>query len=389
MPHTRTPDCDMADLQVNGRVLAWARTERGLTSGTAAKRLGWSESDLLAIEKQNPVVLRQGIIRQISKVYRLPYGSLFMSDPLPPTKPPQFRTFRGKSPRLSEATLLAWADVNDSVDSFAELRAINRTLVQVHNLPPIADNDDIEAIAVVERVRLQVTLAEQRVWTEAQARNGWRTALGSLGIFVYFQHMPKADCMGFSVLDERNIPAICVNDDPELLEQQKIFTMLHEYCHLLLRKPGISDQKRGNAIERFCNHFAAAVLVPKDALRAVLPGGGPHRDWTTREIRSVANRFNVSMEVIAFRIEELKMADPGFHERKVKEWNSLKLLQKRKTKTHPNVTWPERLARKLGRKHTTTVLDALDRGALSYREARDLIGLSPKYFRDVKAAATG
>src|SRR5207249_426788 len=114
--------------------------------------------------------------------------------------------------------------------------------------------------------------------------------------------------------------AICVNDNPELLERQKIFTMLHEYCHLLLRLPGISDQGKGNAVERFCNQFAAAALVPRDALRTVLPGGGPQKDWTTRELRMVANRFKVSMEVIAFRIEDLDMAKPGFHDRKVAEW---------------------------------------------------------------------
>ena len=376
----------MADLQVEGRVLAWARKQGGLTVATAAVRLGLAESELVAIERPGRRGAKQSLLRKMSRTYKLPYGSLFMPEPLPAPPPPQHRTFRGRVPQLTEMTLLAWADVNDAVDAFAELRAVDPSLVPRHSLPKITRTQNIEAIASVERVRLGVTLAEQQVWTEAQVRDAWRTAIEGTGAFVYFIQMPRKDCMGFSVLDKRDIPAMAVNDSPELLEQQKIFTMLHEYCHLLLREPGISDHSQGNIIERFCNQLAAAILVPREALRAILPGGGPFRDWTTKELKRVANRFTVSMEVIALRIEDLGMARPGFHERKVKEWNALKLLQKRISKDHPHVTWPERAARRLGRKHTATVFGALERGAINYVEARDLIGLSPKHFPDIKAA---
>jgi Zn-dependent peptidase ImmA (M78 family) len=380
----------MANLQVKGPVLAWARKERGLSAATAAKRLAWTEDALIAAEKAAHVTLKQSELRRMARAYKLPYGSLFMPTPLPPTKPPKYRSFRGKqSAKISEPTLLAWAEVNDAVESFAELKLATKALIPHHALSEITLRDDVENIASRERVRLGVTVAEQHVWTESQARNGWRSALGDVGVFIYFYQLPRRDCMGFAIIDERDVPAICVNDDPDLLEQQKIFTMLHEYCHLLLRRPGISDQADDNDVEKFCNRFAAALLVPRDALRAILPGGGPHRDWTTAELKRVANRFTVSMEVVARRIEELGLSSSGFHERKVKEWNRLGLLQKRRKKTHPNVTWPERTARRLGRKHTTTVFGALNAGAISYREASDMIGLAPKHFNDVKAAATG
>lgn len=376
----------MADLQVEGRVLAWARRLSGISIEEAASRAKLHPDELTRLERPGPRLLKQSTIARMARKYRVPYGSFFMKQPLPIDEPKQYRTFRGHPPRLSEETLLAWAAVSEAVESFDDWRTIDGTIVQIAKLPKATRHDDVALLARAERARLGVTLAEQYVWTEAQARNGWRQAIESLGVFVYFMKMPRRDCMGFSLVDDRGIPAICVNDSNDLLESQKIFTMLHEYCHLLLREPGISDQGKGNVVERFCNQFAAAVLVPTDALRAVLPGGGPLRDWTTRELKRVANRFNVSMEVVALRIEELKMSEKGFHDRKVKEWNALKLLQRKQTTSHPNVTWSERAARRLGRRHTMTVFKALDSRAIGYSEARDMIGLSPRHFESVKAA---
>jgi hypothetical protein len=92
------------------------------------------------------------------------------------------------------------------------------------------------------------------------------------------------------------------------------------------------------------------------------------------------------MEVIALRIEDLQMAPSGFHDRKVAEWNRKGLLAKRLSKSHPNVSWPERAARRLGKKHTLTVFGALDSGAISYSEARGLIGLPARHFPNVRSA---
>jgi len=59
-------------------------------------------------------------------------------------------------------------------------------------------------------------------------------------------------------------------NDRESTEGAKIFTFLHEYCHLLLRRTGISDEQNGNRIEKFCNQFAASCLIPQAQLAAVV-----------------------------------------------------------------------------------------------------------------------
>jgi Zn-dependent peptidase ImmA (M78 family)/transcriptional regulator with XRE-family HTH domain len=383
---SENPHKQMAEFRVNGEVLAWARKIRGIGAAEAARRLGLSEAELLALETGRPLV-EQSTLRKISKKYKVSYGSLFMPAPLPIDKPKQYRTFRGSEPQLSERTTYAWREVSDAIDSFADIQLTEPQPVPSQAIRKITRRDDVEKIATAERVRLRVTLSQQRVWTDAQARDGWRSALESVGVFVYFISMPVADCMGFSVFDEREIPAICVNDNKDLLERQKIFSLLHEYCHLLLRQPGISDEVRSNAVEHYCNQFAAALLIPSEALKRVLPGGGPKRDWTTKELRRVANRFTVSMEALAIRIEELRLSSPGFHARKIAEWSRLGLLKKKRKKGHANVSWADRAARRLGQKHTSTVFTALDHGTISFIEARGLIGLPAKHFPAIRTAS--
>jgi hypothetical protein len=73
--------------------LEWARQERNLTPAVAAKRIGWDESKLLEAEQSDTFVLPQSTIRNIAKCYKLPYGSLFMPDVLPLTRPRTFRSF--------------------------------------------------------------------------------------------------------------------------------------------------------------------------------------------------------------------------------------------------------------------------------------------------------
>ena len=62
---------------------------------------------------------------------------------------------------------------------------------------------------------------------------------------------------GICSLDSQNTPIIMISKAEEF-DPAKTFTLIHEYCHLLLREPGISDQNTQNPVEAFCNQFAGA-----------------------------------------------------------------------------------------------------------------------------------
>ena len=89
-----------------------------------------------------------------------------------------------------------------------------------------------------------------------------------LGILVFQARGAEVDEMrGFSVAEEP-MPVIVLNtrDAPN----GRVFTLFHEFCHLLLRKGGICDLRdrrshrpEDSALEVFCNAVAAETLVPR------------------------------------------------------------------------------------------------------------------------------
>jgi Zn-dependent peptidase ImmA (M78 family) len=75
-------------------------------------------------------------------------------------------------------------------------------------------------------------------------------------------------------------------------ENAWVYTLIREYAHLLIRRPGISDQNPRNPVEAFCNRFEAAFLMPIEALRRLLPVWPEHpSDWDDATIRGVARQL--------------------------------------------------------------------------------------------------
>jgi len=165
---------------------------------------------------------------------------------------------------------------------------------------------------VAQRIRdvLGVSIGNQRKWTgQYDALNNWRRAIQDLGILVFQARGVEVDEMrGFSIAEEP-MPVIVLNtrDAPN----GRVFTLFHEFCHLLLRKGGICDLRdRGSqrpedsAIEVFCNAVAAETLVPrKEFVRSPLVHSHPKGlDWPASGLRRLARDFSVSWEVVLRRL---------------------------------------------------------------------------------------
>lgn len=86
----------------------------------------------------------------------------------------------------------------------------------------------------------------------------------NLGVLVFQFAMPVHDARGFSLVED-GISSIVLNSHDSI--NARIFTLFHEYAHLLLGTSGICNLEESSElhldIERFCSHFAGAILVPK------------------------------------------------------------------------------------------------------------------------------
>src|SRR5919205_2275329 len=194
--------------------------------------------------------------------------------------------------------------------------------------------------------------------------------------------MGEQDCRGFSIYDEREVPVIAINalegDYPPL-----IFTLIHEYCHLLLRAGGLSDENRSNVVEQYCNSFAASLLLPKAAFMAEAQfiAGSEPKDWTDEAIARLSRRFKVSKRAALLRLEETGMAPAGYHDKVLAEWK----IQGRRRSIGGRGA--KRAGKKLPRpryRHTSTVLKALDLGYINVIDAHELLGVRTPHLNDLR-----
>jgi Zn-dependent peptidase ImmA (M78 family) len=372
----------MAEVPVNGKVLEWARTIRGLTIDDAATLLNVSPAELLDYESGHtkPLV---GFLRLMSRGYRINFTSLLMPEPLPIETPPADHRARQRERPLSIDTLVAIEEVRETLDAFEDIAGEDESAVHKLTIGTAHLDDDPEAVAARERRRFSIGVEEQRAWRDlAKARRHWRLAIEGQGVLTYMIPMPTEELSGFSILQGR-LGAICVNDR-EASEGAKIFTLFHEYCHLLLRQTGISDENDRNRVERFCNDFAASFLIPRHAL---VEAAGNLKittpEFSDYDVKRLATRFLVSNRAMALRLERTGLAQKGFYGRRTAPWD-VQVEKPETTSTRPD--YIKIRLKRVGNLHAATVVRAVKRNIITSFDASELIGVQPSSLGKVQAA---
>lgn len=372
----------MTGIPVSPDVLQWARDFRRLSEEDAAAKLGVTVEYLRALErgKEKPSLT---MFENIAAQYQLPQSTLFrQTRPKSPPEPTDYRTLGGERPNktfeLSVAvsrarTLLT--QLQRVADDDAEYRA--------PRLPHLKLAGDASELGEIERQRLGVDFADhQKKWgNAAEAFRQWRRVIERQGVNVFMEKFPLADCRGFTLDDAGRPPCIVVNKDEEF-DVARIYTLVHEYCHLLIRKPGISDENPANPVEAFCNRFAAGFLMPKKALRQLLPYW-PNEpvQWTGAEIAEWAKQLKVSRRALAIRLEELGLAPQGFNKQFIYAPPPTK-KRAGEIKIRGEVT---RL-NEVGSNYARVVISALDRKVITPADASEAFGLTPHQINAVREA---
>jgi len=372
----------MAEIPVNGKVLEWARAVRGLDIESAAKLLDVTPEELRAYESgaKKPLV---GFLRLISARYRINFTSLLMPEPLPIEKPPTDHRIRHGAKPLSIDTLVAIEEVTEALDAFEDIASEAARIIPRLNIGTAKLDDDPEAVAARERRKFGVSVEEQRVWRDlADARRQWRQRIENRGVFTYMIPMPENELSGFSILGD-GVAAICVNDK-EPTEGAKVFTLFHEYCHLLLRQTGISDENDSNRVERFCNQFAASFLIPRDPLIEAIGDIKTPHEFSDADVKRLATRFRVSNRAIALRLEKVDLAPHGFYARRTAPWDFPR--EPRPVTSERQPSYVTLRLKRIGRLHTSTILEAVKRRVINSFDASELLGLQPTSFGKIKAA---
>jgi Zn-dependent peptidase ImmA (M78 family) len=365
---------------VQPSVLKWARESIGYSIGEVADRLERKPEEIRSWEAGDTAPTYPQLER-LSSVYKRPLAVFFF--PNPPSEPtPQyeFRTL----PRTDLDSLhpdtryqirIALSFQESLRDIYSNKNPSERCIFRDIKL---SFQEDITEQAKKVRDYLDLGMDKQVSWRdEDQALKAWRSAVEEVGIFVFKNTFKQKTISGFCLLDNE-FPIIYLNNTTTKTRQ--IFSLIHELAHLLLQISGISKfdsdyidnlDLKEQQIERFCNDFAAEMLIPiadfRQQVRQVI-------DVTDMIVQSIARRYCVSREAILRRFLDLQLVTAAFYSRKASEWNS----QYETSKTTPSGNYYATQASYLGEKYLHSVFEKYHRGQLDLNQVASYFGVKAK-----------
>jgi Zn-dependent peptidase ImmA (M78 family) len=187
----------------------------------------------------------------------------------------------------------------------------------------------------------------------------------------------------------------------------RIFTLLHEVAHLLLRAGGVCDvlprarpRHAADELEVLCNQIAAAALMPAEAFRGEpeILVGAPDGRWKDSVVASLAGRYSVSREAVVRRLFTLGLADWGYLRSKQAEYRAdydeYRADQRRIRQEEDKPGGPgfyRMKVRDLGRGYIESALDAYHRRAITGSTLTELLEMKVSQIPRLEAelASTG
>lgn len=102
---------------------------------------------------------------------------------------------------------------------------------------------------------------------------------------------------GMSTIIADKIAVIVYNDNDEIPLVRKRFTLLHELAHLYLDLSKYEDDEK--TIEKFCDRFAGAMLLPGQVLIEYF--GGKRDKVYAHELKAIKSKHGISLTAIMYR----------------------------------------------------------------------------------------
>jgi Zn-dependent peptidase ImmA (M78 family) len=384
------------EIAINSDVLKHVMSASGYDSTELAKKINVSKEDVegwLAGSKK-PTIMK---LKDISKATKYNLAILLLEEvPQSLPKPKDYRT-ANKAHVFSRKTLQAIRKARDIQSLYKELGGQSEE--HKLGLNKYAPSHSPESAADKEREMLAIKASNTS--GEAGAREllkKYVKVLEQNDILVLQLQMPIEDCRGFSIKDK--IPFIIALSSSDQV-YPRLFTLFHEYAHLLLQSEGgsmcipeedklsVNDGELGR-VETWCNKFAASFLLPESRIREseevsklvalIKTSNSNHEIYNA--IKSVSDRYRVSYLAFIIRLKGLNLISDAKYNIIRQEYNSYSkreaAAEKAKAKKGGAPKPEYRVVSRNGEKFATLVVRSLKAGKIDYYDAVEYLGTNLK-----------
>jgi Zn-dependent peptidase ImmA (M78 family) len=310
--------------RINTEMLRWAREQAGFSIDEAIKPDITTKERLKEAEK-GTVNLSFPQLIKIAHKYKRPVSFFYLPHPPSEEQIPDFRSVANQRVQYSSLLRSYIQKINEKREFLVEYQKYSQEF-DYSFLHSISIDQDPEAVASRIMSFFGIDTEERKKWKdEYSAFNAWKNALEGAGILVFqVSRLPVDEMRGFSI-SQKPYPTIALNRGD--VPQARIFSLIHEFCHVLLEKGALCSIVELDADryqdEVFCNAVSGAVLVPKRLLleEPIVQSHVSANEWRDEEIGSLKKKFKVSNEVILRRLLSLDLTTPEFYKKMRDKWS--------------------------------------------------------------------
>lgn len=367
-------------------MLRWAREWRGRSIEQAAKHLKKKPEDIASWEspdgKSSPTV-RQA--RELADFYDRAFLEFFLPEPpeIPsPSDTVDYRLYTGDAPPEPSwelTDLRQWAESSraNAMDLFADLEE------EIPEIPgdcffTVAADPDIAAASIRTKMEFKVN-------DQTGLDSGNKLALTTLvrkkiedfGVMVLRHSGLKALRVRGLCIANYPLPVIVYSNEAPA---PQAFTIAHEFAHVLLRAGGISGNRtkryEEQPVEKWCDRFAAAFLMPETLLAAYLGERPtkPHANIEDAKLIELAKLLRISPHATLIRLVNIGYVAADYY------WNVKRAEFEAQDAAYkgPPIQpkfYGVRYRTAMGPLYTSLVLSAWDNGILTNHNAAEYMGI--------------
>lgn len=372
---------------VSPGVFCWLRESSGWTAEEVAKRLKTSVEAIRAIERgERQPTLRQ--LKELSKAYRRPLASFFLSEPLPePPLPEDYRMLPERKDVFDKKTLYAIRKARSLQKIIKEL-SVNIKCSTTPTVERVGLDDDPERLA--REYRELFNLSEKRQGefkTPYKLFHHIRDNLEDMNIIVFQFSMPIKDARGFAFTDRT--PNIIVINTKDTMEA-RLFTLMHEFGHILLGETVIdipdATVKSHNKVERWCDTFSSRFLLPRGLAVNLFKKYG-NKLTETQTLGSLKNKYKVSKAMLLYNMFRLGFITQKKYEETLNRYEpkepEIEESDKKK-KQRGGIPQDKKCLSEVGNKFVSIVANNYDNRYITYADALTYLSVKSRNFEKVQ-----
>lgn len=370
---------DNIHIEVNHKVLVWARESLALNRNQAAEKTGISARRLIQLEEGEKLITLDEL-KEFSKAYKRTIATLLLKEP-PKEKqlPKDRRTIDSEDlGNFHEKSIMAIRKARALAQSYIELK--QELGIEIEKFNFFASMKDQPQLVAL-KLRQLLNLDELReIKNINHALEAYIEKVESLGIAVFQLSLTQDKLRGFSLTDEV-IPIIGIKRGAEQ-PTAKIFTLFHELGHIILNEGGLCDlsEKPTFEIEKWCNAFAGEAIIPSAELLQMNfveeQRQAGNKIWRLKDLAVLGNYFHAGPLAILRSLLENKLTTAAFYNEKHQAWNKPSFGR---AKVPEGRNLAKEAIQEKGKTYISLAFSAFDQNRIDLKGLSDFLGIKFSY----------